>query len=204
MKRIITCAAGLLLAATLFAGPASAAELRGRLAATARVGVVNPTDNERSGGAYNIVVPTDAGLLIGGGILYGIDDNVALEINIDRSVVSTPGNPNGWGDVEMKDLSIGMQYRLPERSRLVPYAGGGIDVLINGASDSNVSAIDTVFGAHIKGGLDYFVTRELAINAELKGVEAISADVKDNAGHKIGSFDPTSLNFTVGVRFFFN
>ncbi len=81
------------------------------------------------------------------------------------------------------------------------YFGAGLDVLIN---DLPHNAVNTVLGAHLATGLDFMLQRQLALTAEIKGVEAFSADIKDFAGTKVGQFDPSSLTFTVGARFFFN
>jgi outer membrane protein len=199
MKRLLAFAAGALLAATFFAGPAAADDLRGRLALTAKLGVVNPRDSEITKGGDRVVVSTDAGFIVGGGLLYGVDDNVAFELELVRSSCDTAA----WGDAQVKDLSFGAQYRFPERSRLVPYLGAGVDVLINDLERSASSA-DTVLGVHLAGGIDYLLTRQVALTAELRGVEAFSADVKGLDGSRVGSFDPSNISFMVGGRFFFN
>jgi len=101
----------------------------------------------------------------------------------------------------MTNLSIGAQYRLPERQRFIPYFGAGMDVLIN---DLPHNSANTVLGLHIASGLDYMLQRQVALNAEIKGIEAFSADVKNFDGSKAGQFDPSNVSFTVGARFFFN
>ena len=62
--------------------------------------------------------------------------------------------------------------------------------------------MDDVVGGHLNVGVDYFILRDLAVNAEIKGVLAPNADVKAN-GVVIGQFDPTSFSMTFGVRYFF-
>jgi outer membrane protein len=90
---------------------------------------------------------------------------------------------------------------LPERQRVVPYVGAGIDTLIN---DLPSNSVDTVLGMHVAAGVDFFLAHQVALTAELKGVEAFSASVKNYAGAKVGEFDPSNIAFTVGVRIFLN
>jgi len=197
MRKLVLIAVCAVLTA-LLAGTATAQELRGRLAVTGRIGVTNPANGELDlPGIGTLVVNTDAGLIGGGGFLFGVDDNIAVELDITRSSYDT----SKFGNAEVTNVSIGAQYRLPEKQRVIPYAGAGLDVLIN---DLPNNAVNTVVGMHLAGGIDYMLLRQVALNAELKGVEAFSAKVKSFTGAKIGEFDPSSLNFTVGVRFFFN
>ncbi|GFO59770.1 outer membrane protein [Geomonas silvestris] len=197
MRKLFSLAVCAMLAA-LVAGTANASDLRGRVAVTGRVGVINPANSELDvPGVGTLVVKTDAGFIGGGGLLFGVDDNIAAELDITRSSF----HAGTYGDADVTNLSIGAQYRLPERQRLVPYFGAGMNVLIN---DLPHNTSETVLGLHVAAGIDYFLQRQIALTAEVNGVEAFSADVKNFNGTKIGSFDPSNLSFTVGARFFFN
>jgi len=179
------------------AGEAAAQELRGRVALNAKLGVIDPADSEKGSSLGNLVVSSDAGIIGGGGILYGLDDNVAVELEVTHASFRT----SGLGTAGVTDVSIGPQFRFPERQRLIPYLGAGVDILVNSLTDRTT---DTVVGGHIAGGFDYMLLRDVALNAEIRGVKAISSDVRDFTGVKEGSFDPSNISFTVGARFFFN
>ena len=196
MRKLVLVAACAVLTAFL-AGNAAAADLRGRLAVTGKIGVIDPAKSEMNDRDGTLVVSTDAGFIGGGGFLFGVDDNVAMELDVTRAIFHT----SGFGQADVTNLSIGAQYRFPENQRLIPYLGAGIDVLIN---DLPHNTANTVLGLHIAGGVDYMLQRYVALNAEVKGVEAFSADVKDFSGAKVGQFDPSNFSFTVGARFFFN
>ena len=196
MRKLVLLAACAVLTA-LFAGNASAEELRGRLALTARMGITNPSNSEKADPDGTLVVSTDPGFIGGGGFLFGVDDNVAVEMEVTRAAFHT----SGLGSAGVTDVEVGGQYRLPEKQRIIPYGGAGMDVLINDLSNN---VVDTVVGLHLKAGADYMITRQVALNAELKGVEAMNADVRQYNGNKIGEFDPSNISFTVGVRLFFN
>lgn len=197
MRKTIVAAACALLV-TALAGNAAAEELRGRLAVTGRLGITNPADSERNIAEGKLIVESDPGFVGGGGILYGVDDNVAAEIDVTRSSYHT----SGFGRAEVTDVSIGGQYRFPERQRFVPYVGAGIDILLNDLSGDRYT--DTVLGAHLAGGVDYMAMRQVAFTAEVKGVQAFSSDVKEIGVGKVGEFDPSHLAVTFGARFFFN
>jgi outer membrane protein len=197
MRKLLILVAGAMLAAS-FAGNAAADEIRGRFAVTGKIGVTNAADSERNGTEGKLVVSSDAGFIGGGGILFGVDNDVALEIGATSSAYDT----SGLGDAEVTTVYVGGQYRFPENQRIVPYVGAGLDILINDLSGNRYT--DTVVGGHLAGGIDYFVTRQVAFNAEVKGVQAFSSDVREYGGGKIGEFDPSSVSLTFGARLFFN
>jgi len=197
MRKLVMLVACAMLTA-LVAGNAAAEDLRGRLAVSAKLGVTNPVDNERNHPDGKLIVDSDAGIIGGGGFFFGIDDNIALEINMTRSSYHT----SGFGTAGVTDLAVGAQYRFPERQRFVPYVGAGVDVLINSLDGNRY--VDTVVGMHGAAGIDYMAMRQVALTAELKGVQAFSSDVKEFGGGKVGEFDPSSLSLLVGARFFFN
>jgi outer membrane protein len=203
-KLFVFCAAALL---TMAAGTAMGADsIRGRLGLTGRVGFSVPADSDIGG----ITVSTDTGLIGGGGFIYGLTDNIAVELDITHaaygsSTLVAPA-PFGKSDFDTTNISMGVQYRflnLPVR-RLVPYAGGGFDILVNDASNGSATDADTVVGVHLSAGVDYFIQRQLALTTEMKGVLAPDADIHNGLGQKIGNFDPDSFSMTFGVRYFFN
>jgi outer membrane protein len=194
MKRYVfsvTLIAVLILAA----GTALADNINGRIGVTGRLGFIVPADSDILGPD----VSTDSGFIGGGGLIYGLTKDVALEFDITHASFGS----NAGIDFDTTDISFGGQYRfvdLPIR-QLVPFVGGGLDILINDAS--NGLDVDTVAGVHVKGGADYFITRDLAATAEMKVVIAPDADINNSSG-KVGNFDPTSFSMTFGVRYFFN
>ena len=181
---------------TLTAGTALADNINGRIGVTGRLGFIVPADSD----IFGLNVSTDTGIIGGGGLIFGLTKDVALELDITHAA-----NGSGPGvDFDTTNISLGAQYRfidLPHR-QLVPFVGGGLDILVNDVSDGLDA--DTVAGVHVKGGVDYFITRELAATAEMKGVLAPDADIHDATGRKVGNLDPMSISMTFGVRYFFN
>ncbi len=176
------------------AGAAHAEDIRGRLGVTGRFGFAVPADSDVHG--FN--VSTDPGFVGGGGVIYGVTENIALEADVTHA--SYGSSPDAGFNTT--DISFGGQYRflnLPVQ-HLVPFVGGGLDILVNGADDADV---DTVVGAHVKGGADYFITKNLAATAEMKWVIAPNADIHGPFGLKAGNFDPMNFSMMFGARYYF-
>jgi outer membrane protein len=182
------------------AGMNSSESIVGRFGVTGRFGFLVPADNSTVG--TGVVIGrgnSDVGFIGGGGFIFGFADNIAADFEVTHASFGTDTSTS----FDTTDFSLGVQYRflnLPIR-HLVPYAGIGVDILVNGAN--NGQDVDTVAGMHIKGGMDYFLMRQLALTSELKGVIAPNADIK-SGGAKVGEFDPDSFSMTFGVRYFFN
>ena len=208
MKRtvILMC---LTLAFLLSAGVALAADsIQGRIGVTGRIGFLVPADSD----AFDPLPPgsdleTDVGFIGGGGLIFGLYKNFALEFNISYTEFGAEIGGIQEGDFDTTNISLGAQYRFDYDSsmNLVPYVGGGLDILVNGFSSSSGDSldVDTVAGVHACAGIDYFLLKQLALNAELKGVLAPDADITFRGG-KVGDYDPTSVSMTFGVRYFFN
>ncbi len=184
---------------SLTAGTAMADSIKGRLGVTGNIGFISPADNN-SDFYHN---RTDEGFIAGGGIIYGFDDHIAIEMNVTRTDFGSE-----TGDFGVTNLSLGAQYRFAlSRRQLVPYAGFGIDLLASDYDpyDGTGRDVDTTAGGHVSGGIDYFLQKNLVLTAEAKLVAAPEVRITDrwNGAHS-GYFDPSSFSTTVGLRYFFN
>lgn len=186
MKKLIVLAC-LATTVSMTAGTAMADSISGNLGVTARVGILSPSESD-----------TDNGFVVGGGLIYGIDNNIAVDLEVSRTEFGS-----NTGDYGITDVSAGVQYRFAStRSPMVPYLGLGLNFL---SSDSDFYDIDSTVGVHVKAGFDYFLQRNLALTAEAKMIAAAKADTTDNwTGNSVTKFDPSSLSATAGLRFFFN
>ncbi|GFE62833.1 outer membrane beta-barrel protein [Geobacter sp. AOG2] len=199
-------AACLVLVCSLVGTSAMAADanstesIKDRFGITGEIGFLVPADSDAVGTGFVIGRGhTDTGFVGGGGLIYGILNNYAAEFEVTHTGFGTDAGT----DFDTTNISLGAQYRylnLPVK-KLVPYAGFGLDILVNGAN--NGLDVDTVAGVHVKAGADYFLLRQLALTSEIKGVIAPNADIKAG-GAKVGEFDPDSFSMTFGVRYFFN
>ena len=194
---------GITLLMALSATVAGAADLTGKIGVTGRIGFLVPADSEvfSLGGSNN--VSTDAGFVGGGGFLYGIDKNLTAELDITATGFSgdTAGRSADFNTIA---IALGGQYRFKEVSKVTPYLGAGIDILINDAKYAgNTADVDTVLGVHFAGGVDYFLAKNLALTSEMKFLISPTADM-NYGGAKVGNFDPSSFSMTFGVRYFIN
>jgi outer membrane protein len=190
---------------TLAAGSAFADNIAGRFGVTGRVGFLVPADSETTFPPPTLNLATDVGFVGGGGFIYGIDRNIAAELEVTHAGFDASIGGIKQGNFETNDISLGVLYRFREPvPRLTPFAGGGLNILVNNFTfdDGVKTDVDTVAGVHLTGGVDYFVDRNLALTSALKAVLAPDADISVN-GRKIGNFDPMSFSMTFGMRYFF-
>lgn len=195
MKKLLVVAVVALML-TLVGGGAYAESIENRIGVTGRMGFIIPADSDFD----DFQIDMDAGFIGGGGVIYGLDKNIALELDVTHTWFDGE-RPSGldMGEFSITNLSLGAQYRfIVAEPGLTPYAGGGLDILFNDYSEANV---DDVVGIHVSGGVDYFLARDIALNAEVKAVVAPDADIE--GGGRGGNFDPSSISGTFGIRYFF-
>ena len=194
---IITCLAS---AVALTAATAMADSIKGRLGVTGKIGVLVPADNDsdfRFSGNK-----TDAGFVGAAGLIYGIDDHFAGELEVSRTDFGSDA-----GDFGITNVSLGAQYRFALSHRqMVPFVGVGMDILVSDYDPAfeGHRNVDTTVGAHLTGGVDYFIARQFALTAEAKLVAAPHTSITNDYGVHTGNFDPSSFSSTVGLRYFFN
>jgi outer membrane protein len=187
---VLACATATI---SLAAAPAIADSIGGRLGVTGKIGFTVPSDSDFNSGDNH----TDPGFIGGGGLIYGINNYIAVEIGVTHSVFDSD-----LGYFGVTDIAFGAQYRFPlNQPQLVPYLGAGLDILVSDADHGR--NIDRTVGAHAIAGVDYFIMKNVALTAEAKLLVAPNADITGTAGDQ-GNFDPTSISTTVGVRYFFN
>ena len=204
MKKILILAC-LAASLSMLTAPAMADSIKGRVGVTGKIGFLIPSNSDY--GDYKI--DTDVGFIGGGGFIYGVDNNFAVELDVTRSAFGS-NLPSGGdtGDFGITNISLGGQYRFPaDKSKLAPYLGAGLDLLLcdydpSGNISNSSHDVDTTLGVHISGGIDYFIMKSVALTAEAKAVIAPDTDITSNG--KRGNFDPSSISGTFGVRFFFN
>jgi outer membrane protein len=186
------------LAFTFVSATVFAASLDGRLGITGKGGVLVPLKE-------NFISSTSEskpGIAVGGGLIFGISKNLAVEVDVTH-VPSLDVEISGSRAFEasLTDVSLGMQFRLASDNRMVPYFGIGADFIkgdIKSTLGSNYN-LDWTEGGHVNIGLDYFLTRLIALTADLRGIGAFKGDVK-SAGVKVGEYNPISFVGTLGIR----
>jgi outer membrane protein len=194
MRTIISCTLCLLV---LLTSTAMAESINGRLGLTGKAGFIVPlkdlTINGSEIGEHSI------GFAGGGGLIYGLGDSFALELDITHSPatdVKIAGSK--VGEQQTTDFSLGVQYRIMPSSHLVPYIGAGADFI---KGDIENSTIDWSYGGHANIGVDYFLNKSIVLVADLKYVVGTKSDIVLN-GATAGKYDPMSFVGTFGFRLF--
>jgi len=195
MRIIIACTLSLLV---LFTSAAMAEDINGRLGLTGKAGVIVPLEDSTINGQTFWL--SDEGFAGGGGIMYGIGQHLAVETDITHvpSLDVKMGTGGKVAEAQFTDFSIGLQFRIPTGTGLVPYVGGGADFI---KGDISSSTLDWAVGGHVNGGVDYFVNKSIALNLEARGIFAEKSDIQQN-GQTVGKFNPDSVVTTFGVRLF--
>lgn len=102
-------------------------------------------------------------------------------------------------------MSLGVQVRNNVSEDLAAYLGGGIDLVLSDVKDPNGNKGDaqTVVGGHLNMGGDYFITKRMALNFDLRGIFFPESDLKAG-GVTVARYNPTSFVGLFGVKFFLN
>ena len=225
MKKIVLFTTAVLLS---MAGTAMADSIAGKVGITARGGASYVFDSEWTDdmlhtGEFNKEIKPDIGWTGGVGIMYGITDNLSVNFDViylqaalDASKVD--GTKREVNTAKTVDFALGAQWRFLPKSKFVPYIGAGIDVMWNKWAVYNNSEeylesqgikvdVDYTYGAHLSVGTDFFITPNIALNAEIRGLYSTKGDVTvKQTGHAdlaYAEYNPTNISGFVGIRFFF-
>ncbi|GFE57636.1 outer membrane beta-barrel protein [Geobacter sp. AOG1] len=193
MRIIISC----ILSLVLLTSTAMAESINGRLGLTGKLGFTVPLKDLEVGGAE--IGEHETGFAGGGGLIYGLGDNFALELDVTHApATDIKINKSKVAEQQTTDISVGLQYRLMPEHRLVPYVGAGADFI---KGDITNSDIDWTYGGHASLGADYFITKSIVATVDFRFVAGSKSDILLN-GSTIGRYDPMSFIGTFGVRLF--
>ena len=192
MRRMILLT---ILIATTTATTAFADTIANRFGITGRVGIVAPFENDFVEGASD----TDSAFAWNGGFIYGFNDHFATELEVTY-IPEMDVTRNGYTyEAELTDISLGLQYRfMPEKS-LVPFIGIGVDFIEGNLDpDKGNYEMDWTYGGHVNAGLDWFLTKGIALTTDLRVTAADSGDINGTTTKL--EYDPFWFQGTVGFR----
>lgn len=196
----------------LAAGSAGAASIDGRLGITGQLGFMSAAKSSYTSGFVTArglpddELSPDTAFAGGGGVIFGLSRILALEAG---ALYLAPTDYQNSGikalEISATDLSLGLQLRNNISEELAAYLGGGVDLLLSEVEDAsgNEGDADTVVGGHVNIGGDYFVTRRIALNFDLRGLLFPEAKLK-SGGVTVARYNPMSFVGLLGVRFFLN
>lgn len=184
----------------LAAGTSLADGIQGRLGLTGKVGVFVPLRDD----FVSSTSESDPGLAAGGGLIFGVSRNLAVEVDATH-VTHADVNISGSKAFEatLTCVALGISYRIGPDNHLVPFLGAGADFIKGGLThvDGARYDMDWTEGGHVEIGLDYFLTKGIALTLDMRGVAAVKGDVK-SSGTEVGKYDPMSFLATAGIRLF--
>lgn len=189
----------IVLLITFASSSAFAETIAHRLGITGRVGFAVPVKDDFINGTSE----TKAGFAGGGGLIYGFNDYLAAEFDVTHMPKLDVKNGGvKTFEAAITDISLGLQYRITPQKKLVPYIGAGADFIkgslthVNGASYS----VDWTYGGHVNAGLDWFLTKGIALTADFRGVIATSGDIQSGST-AVSEYDPFWVQGMFGARF---
>lgn len=223
-KMVLAVTVGLML----FAGSALADSIAGRVGLTARGGASYIFNSEFTDmgtgflGGLDKDIKADVGWTGGGGIMYGITNNLSVyfDINYLQTKLKMSGAGGTWeeefGTGKTVDFALGAQWRFMPSRAFVPYIGAGLDILWN-KIDTNISPsawatgtsfdVDYTFGGHLSAGADYFFTPNIALNAEIRGLLSTEGDMTykypGDLSFVAAKYNPSNISGFIGIRYFF-
>lgn len=160
-----------------------------------------------------------SGLMFGGSFDYGITEN----IRVGLSALTFPSSIEE-GELRSIPIRVSIQRRFPVSKRFVPYIEGGVGYYFNDFSlDSEIvdgwnalgldvkEEVQNSEGFHFGGGVDFFWTENMAINAAVEYCllkPDVSYSMTDQvsgteASGDIGDLNFNTIMFGVGLKYFF-
>ncbi len=167
-----------------------------------------------------------SGFKYGGSLCLGITKSIAIELSGLRFQSNVEGNPEALseGKLSIIPIQLSIKARFLMAGRFVPYVlGGGSYYLSSFALDEGIISnwdafgfnieekVENAIGFHFGAGIDLFLTKNIALNADLKYCIAKtkgSWTLTDQfAGIETsGNLEDLNLNslmFGVGLKFYF-
>lgn len=170
-----------------------------RFGFTGRVGFTVPVDDDFINGTSD----TKTGFAAGGGFIYGLGDYLAAELEVLHfpKLDATIGGVKSY-EATLTDIGLGLQYRITPKSQLVPFIGVGADFIKGRLKhvSGNSYDLDWTYGGHANVGLDWFLTKGVALTTDFRFVRAVSGDILSGSA-KVSEYDPFWVQGTFGARF---
>ena len=129
---------------------------------------------------------SDSDFGIGGRGVFGLQSlfpKTPLDAIVSFDYYFPSGAPAGTS-VHFWEINgnVAYRFRVPARSSLRPYAGGGLNIAHGSASAGGVSASSTELGLNLLGGTTFTVKGSLTPFAEIRGVVGNANQVVVTAG----------------------
>lgn len=119
--------------------------IKGKLGITGRLGLMIPSDFDYTTITAHTIIPSitvgviqndkakaETAFVGGGGFIYGVSDNLAVEVDVTHAPrIDYDNSGQKAFEIATTNVSLGLQYRFLPESMLVPYLGGGVDFILS-------------------------------------------------------------------------
>ena len=195
-----------------------AQDMKGRLGIGARVSYVNFSNDDYTVYGVKVDVEPDDSTMYGANLTYFIQDYLSLELSVDYTETDVDFDALGMevdaGDFETIPVLLSLRAHLSTNTKVSPYLLFGVGYFFNDFDQNDAIIeymygpgadvdVDDSFGFHVGGGVEVFVSENIALNLDLKYIwTEVEADV-NVAGFKDEDIDMDSFVAGLGIKFYF-
>jgi len=191
-----------------------AQDMEGRLGLGARASYVNFTDDDY----VKVNVEPDESVMYGVNLTYFIQNYLSLELSVDYTETDVDlkalGLSRDAGDFESIPVLLSLRAHLSTNTKVSPYLLFGIGYFFNDIdqNDSNIEFIygpgakvdvDDSFGFHVGGGVEVFVSENVALNLDFKYIWTEVETSVNVAGFTDEDLDMDSFVAGLGIKYYF-
>ena len=195
-----------------------AQDMKGRLGIGARVSYVDFSDDDYTVYGVEVDVEPDEDIMYEGNLTYFIQDYLSLELSVGYTETDVDFDALGLeidaGEFETIPVLLSLRAHLSTNTKVSPYLLFGIGYFFNDFDQNDPVIefiygpgadvdVDDSFGFHVGGGVEVFVSENIALNLDLKYIwTEVEADV-NVAGFKDEDIDMDSFVAGLGIKFYF-
>jgi len=192
--------------------------MEGRLGLGARVSYVNFTDDDYTVYGVKVDVEPDESVMYGVNLTYFIQNYLSLELSVDYTETDVDlkalGLSGDAGDFESIPVLLSLRQHFSTNTKVSPYLLFGVGYFFNDIdqNDSTIEFIygpgakvdlDDSFGFHVGGGIEVFVSENVAVNLDFKYIwTEVEADV-NVPGFTDEDLDMDSFVAGLGIKYYF-
>lgn len=195
-----------------------AQDMEGRLGLGARASYVNFTDDDYTVYGVKVNVEPDESVMYGVNLTYFIQNYLSLELSVDYTETDVDlkalGLSGDAGDFESIPVLLSLRAHLSTNTKVSPYLLFGIGYFFNDIdqNDSNIEFIygpgakvdvDDSFGFHVGGGVEVFVSENVALNLDFKYIWTEVETSVNVAGFTDEDLDMDSFVAGLGIKYYF-
>lgn len=195
-----------------------AQDMEGRLGLGARVSYVNFEGDDYTVYGVNVDVEPDESVMYGLNLTYFIQKYLSIELSVDYTEtdveLSALGLSGDAGDFESIPVLLSLRVHFSTNPKVSPYLlfGGGYFFNDIDQNDSTIEFIygsgakvdvDDSFGFHVGGGVEVFVSENVALNLDLKYIWTEVETSVNVAGFTDEDMDMDSFVAGLGIKYYF-